>query len=216
MLPAGTHAAAVRCARADLAAVEVVLLARHGQTEWNRVGRRQGQLDSPLSAHGLVATGRAAAAVGCLEVDGVFSSPLGRARATAAIYAEALGLRVVIVDELRELDHGAMAGMTNVEIEARYPGQLEERARSPYGWRFPDGESYADVDLRASAALNTIAAIGARRPLVVSHEMIGRMLARNLCGLRVDDALGLSQPPHVLFQVDLADRVLNRLVLDEV
>lgn len=198
--------------------VEVIFLARHGQTEWNRAGRRQGLLDSPLSAQGLVTAGRAAVALATdrLGIDAVFSSPLGRARTTATIYAEALGLPVTVVDDLRELDHGAMAGLTNAEIEVKYPGQLAERSRTRYAWRFPGGESYADVDRRAAAALTSIAARSARRPLVVSHEMIGRMLVRNLCGVAVDDALGLSQAPNVLFRIDLATRALGRLDLDDV
>lgn len=193
--------------------VEVIFLARHGQTEWNRVGRRQGQLDSPLSTLGLVTVGQAAVAVSEMEIDAVYSSPLGRARTTATIYAEALGLPVSVVGDLRELDHGAMSGLTDAEIEIEFPGQLAERSRSRYAWRFPGGESYADVDRRAANALTSIAAGRARRPLVVSHEMTGRMLVRNLCGIAVDDALRLSQPPNVLFRIDLASRLLDRLDL---
>ena len=71
--------------------LEVVFLARHGETEWNRLGRRQGQLDSPLTADGLRVSRDVVRALAGLGIDGVFTSPLGRAVATARSCAEALG-----------------------------------------------------------------------------------------------------------------------------
>ena len=66
-----------------------VFLARHGQTEWNRLGRRQGQLDSPLTVLGKrQAQSLARAVTGLPGIDGVFSSPLGRAAVTAIWCAE--------------------------------------------------------------------------------------------------------------------------------
>ena len=93
---------------------------------------------------------RAAERLRTLPIDGVFSSPLGRALASAQVYAAALGLTVVTVDELAEISHGAMAGLRAEEIEAAFPGEMSRRAAAnKYRWRFPDGESYADGDVRA-------------------------------------------------------------------
>jgi broad specificity phosphatase PhoE len=66
-----------------------VLLARHGQTEWNALGRRQGQLDSPLTAAGVEQAHRHAKTVAVRGIDGIFTSPLGRALTTAEIIAGA-------------------------------------------------------------------------------------------------------------------------------
>ena len=138
--------------------LEEVFVARHAETEWNRLGRRQGQLDSPLTAAGRHHAERLAARLVGLGIDGVFASPLGRAVTTAEVCGRALGRPVVLVDELAEVHHGAMAGLTSTEIERAFPGQMALRAANRYGWRFPDGESYADADRRAAVALRRIAA----------------------------------------------------------
>jgi broad specificity phosphatase PhoE len=134
---------------------------------------------------------RTAKRIESLPVDGVFSSPLGRAISAAQTYAYALDQTITAVDDLRELDRGDMAGMTNEKIERAFPGELARRSRDKYQWRFPNGESYADADLRAASALRQVAESGRSRPLVVTHEMIARMLLRNLLALEPNEALTL-------------------------
>jgi broad specificity phosphatase PhoE len=185
------------------AGFDQVFLARHGQTEWNRLGRRQGQLDSPLTALGeRQADSLARTVAGLPGIDGVFSSPLGRAAMTAARCAQVLGLAVTVVQELAEVHHGAMAGLTASEIEARFPGAMNRRQQDKYQWRFPGGESYADASRRAAGALAQIAGYRSRRPLIVSHEMIGRMLIRHLLAASPATALSWSHPHDVLYQID--------------
>ena len=173
-----------------------VLLARHGQTEWNRTGRRQGRFDSPLTAAGLAQAHRHAELLRTTDIDLIFTSPLGRARVTAEIIAEAVGAPVHVHHGLAEVHHGDFTGMTGAEIACRAP----ERARDKYHWRFPGGESYADADERAAAALQAITQ-DARRPLIVSHEMIGRMLVRNLLGEPPAAALARDQPHGTVYEV---------------
>jgi len=173
-----------------------VLLARHGQTEWNLAGRRQGRLDSPLTEAGLAQAHRHAAAVRAEDVDAIFTSPLGRARTTAEIIAAASGLAVHVVDGLTEVDHGDFGGCTDAEVARRAP----DRARDKYHWRFPHGESYADADQRATAALHAIAERAAK-PLIVSHEMFGRMLLRSLLNEPPAAALARRQPHDVIYAV---------------
>jgi broad specificity phosphatase PhoE len=192
-------------------AFALVFLVRHGETEWNRQRRRQGRLDSALSKEGLAGAQRIGACVVNLPVDGVFSSPLGRAATTARISAAQLGMSETIVEDLAEIHHGEMAGLTSSEIDQRFPGEMTRRSKEKYEWRFPGGESYADADRRASAALSQIASLGARRPLIVSHEMIGRMLLRNLLRLDVADALTWKHPHDVVYQVDIANRSVTQV-----
>lgn len=134
----------------------------------------QGRLDSPLTSHRRQHAADLARLVSTLDIDVIVSSPIGRALTTANTAAEALGVSVVVIDELAELDHGGFAGLTPSEIEARYPGARAERAQHKYVWRFPGGESYAGADQRAAAALGQVGRSGALRPLIVSHEMVGR------------------------------------------
>jgi probable phosphoglycerate mutase len=190
-------------------AFENVFIVRHGQTEWNIEGRRQGQLDSPLTDIGRGAAQRAGTILSGLDADALFSSPLGRAWQTAQIIDDVLGLGVQSEAGLQEIDHGELAGRTNHEIEESNPGLLEERRSRLYDWRFPDGESYSDGDRRAAAVLRRIETVPARRPVLVTHEMIARMLLRNLLRLNPEDALGRSFAQGAVYQVALSDSTLT-------
>src|SRR5690606_29768822 len=102
----------------------------HGQSAWNADGRWQGHADPPLTDLGRAQAGAAAAAVGAVDV--VVASDLQRARTTAEIIAAALGLGRVEVDaRFRERAAGEWTGLTRAEIEARWPGWLEDGRRPP-------------------------------------------------------------------------------------
>jgi broad specificity phosphatase PhoE len=88
-----------------------IYLARHGQTEWNVAGRRQGRLDSPLTNLGLKQADRNAELLSAEGIDAVFTSPLGRAQRTASIIGSRLGLTVTVLDDLAEIDHGLWSGL---------------------------------------------------------------------------------------------------------
>ena len=105
-----------------------------------------------------------------------------------------------MLDDLAEIDHGNFAGLTNNEIEARHPGEIARRAETKYTWTFPGGESYADADMRAKAAINRVASSGADSPVIVAHEMIGRMLLRSLLRLDRNEALKRSLPHGSLIE----------------
>jgi broad specificity phosphatase PhoE len=180
---------------------EKVFIVRHGETEWNEQGRRQGQLDSPLTKAGRSSAKQVGVVLSGLDPDALFSSPLGRARSTALIIDAALGLGVRSEGGLSEIDHGELGGLTNDEIEESHPGLLAERRACLHDWRFPGGESYADGDLRAAAALSRIETTFTRRPVLVTHEMIARMLVRNLLGLSRDEALNRSFTQGTVYQI---------------
>lgn len=183
-----------------------VYLARHGETVWNATGRRQGILDSPLTGQGRDQAARVGALLATRTVDGIYSSPLGRAVATATIIGRRLNLPVTIIAELSEIDHGTLAGLTDAEIEERYPEEYEQRSRDRYHYRFPYGESYADADRRAAAGLARIGRQSTRHPLLVSHEMLGRMLLRHLLGLSTADALAWRHPHDAVYCIDARHR----------
>ncbi|UYO98462.1 phosphoglycerate mutase family protein [Microbacterium sp. M28] len=177
-------------------------LARCGQTAWNLEGRLQGRRDSPLTADGLAQAADAAQRLDGSGIRTVCTSPLGRAMATALIIAERLGADLVEVADLAELDHGEMAGMTWSEIEEVFPGARAERAENRYGWAFPGGESYAQARLRARRALSECGWVSDGAPLIVAHEMIGRMLRAELRGLDASGALSLRHPHGLVFEID--------------
>lgn len=102
-----------------------LLLARHGQTDHNRAGRMQGQIDIPLNAVGL---GQARALARSLEAsppDVIVASPLQRAYVTATTVGERLGLRVTTDEGLLERGFGQWEGLTGDEIRRGWPEEYE-------------------------------------------------------------------------------------------
>ncbi len=152
-----------------------LLLVRHGQSEWNAVGRWQGQADPPLSALGRAQAHQAAKSIS--EVDAVISSDLRRAFDTATIIAEQLGLGPVSVDgKWRERDVGQFSGLTRPEIELRWPGILAVPTPD-----IPGGESSAALLRRGlDAIVEVVQTYGDARVLVVSHGGLIRRLERHL------------------------------------
>mgnify|MGYP002397229710 FL=1 len=76
----------------------------------------------------------------------MFHSPLGRAAKAAEIVAELLSLPTVEVADLAEVHHGDRAGLSDAQIDKRFPGAFNECDRDTYIWAFPNGESYADAE----------------------------------------------------------------------
>lgn len=152
-----------------------IVLVRHGQSEWNAIGRWQGWADPPLSSLGRDQARLAVAQIGSVDV--VVSSDLRRAVDTAAILAAGLGLAPpAVMPSLRERDVGAWTGLTRAEIERRWPGALSGPMPEP-----PGGETAAALVERALAAVGELAeSHPGRRVLAVSHGGLIRALERHL------------------------------------
>jgi broad specificity phosphatase PhoE len=186
------------------------LLTRHGQSEWNALGRWQGQADPPLSELGRRQAHEAARSLGA--VDGIWASDLRRAAETAAIIGDDMGVGPVVLDaDLRERDAGEWTGLTRAEIERRYPGYLPD-GRRPVGW-----ESDEHLVTRAQRALRRIAdAIPGGDGLVITHAGVvfaverrlgqdrtrlanveGRWVTMTPEGLRLGDRVVLAEPQDV-------------------
>ena len=148
-----------------------LLVVRHGQSEWNAIGRWQGHADPALSELGRRQAAVAAASIGA--VDGIISSDLLRAAETAAIISQQLGVGPVMIDErLRERDVGEWTGLTRIEINRRWPGWIDDLRR-------PDG--FEDVDSVLLRVFEAFAAMRDASPggslLVITHGGVIRSLA---------------------------------------
>ncbi len=132
-----------------------IVLVRHGETDWNRDRRFQGQADIALNE-----TGRAQVRALAAELAGqhfaiAYTSPLRRAAESAEILAAALGLEVRPCDALKEVDVGSWAGLTVPEVENRFPNGHRRWLDSRAGWE--DGETYDELGERVVAGLSRIA-----------------------------------------------------------
>jgi probable phosphoglycerate mutase len=148
--------------------VTTILLARHGETEWNRDGRFQGWADPPLNATGRAQAVDLSVALMAEELAAVYSSPLRRAYETAEVVGASRGLEPVTVDALREVDVGSWSGLTRAEIEQRFPEQYARWLDYGQGW--DDGETYEAMAERVVRAVLALAADhDGQRILAVSH-----------------------------------------------
>ncbi len=168
-----------------------LILMRHGETAWNRERRVMGNADIPLSADGALQSERAAELLARFPIDRILSSPLQRARQTAAIVAERIGVDLDTDADLEEVHFGDWQGKTYGEIvgDPRYGVFLNDPVTTPT----PGGETIADVQARGLRALQTLQP--GSRALVVSHgdvirTLISRFLAvplREFRRIRVDN-----------------------------
>lgn len=145
-----------------------ILLARHGETDWNREQRWQGWADRPLNELGRAQAGELADSIEGREINAVYSSDLTRARETAEIVAARLGLDVTPDEALREVDVGEWSGLSLAEAEARFPEGFRRWQDGRHGWE--SGESYEKMSRRVVLALLRIAAVHPGETLlVVTH-----------------------------------------------
>jgi probable phosphoglycerate mutase len=157
-----------------------LLLVRHGQTPWNAAGRWQGHADPGLSERGRDQAAELAAALR-RELEGgwarIVASDLRRARETAGILADSLGLAVETDIRLRELDVGAWTGLTRSEIEARDPELLTAFESGEPTIRAGGGETRLEIRRRARALVGHVAERHAgQRLIVVTHLGVIRAL----------------------------------------
>lgn len=147
---------------------------RHGQSEWNALGRWQGQADIELTDLGYEQARRAADKLG--QFAAVASSDLRRARITATIIAESLGLGLLDADpRLRETHVGEWQGLTHDQIEQQWPGYLAAHRRPP---AFEDD---ASIVMRVTTALGELAHMfPGEEVLCVAHAGIIRVMRRHL------------------------------------
>lgn len=151
-----------------------ILLVRHGQSEWNAVGRWQGWADPPLSDLG---RRQSLAAGKRLEgIDVAVSSDLIRAMDTANLMVEPFGLAPAVVEpRLRERDVGEWTGLTRDEISERWPAALSTMADPP------GGETAPALQARVVSAVTDLArAYPDASLLAVSHGGAIRSLERHL------------------------------------
>lgn len=135
-----------------------ILVIRHGETQWNRAGRLQGRMDTPLTANGV----RQAMAVGQHHLNRVdwsgpirfWVSPLGRARQTASILADIWDVPFddfAVDPALVERSYGQWEGLTQAEIRQTRGHEYEANQRDPFHFAMEGGESRVAVAARLSA-----------------------------------------------------------------
>jgi probable phosphoglycerate mutase len=191
----------------------MIYLVRHGQTEFNRDGRLQGQVDSPLTPLGIDQAQRVGALlktlIGAPADWSIVTSSLGRAARTARLIAGVLGSdEVVLEDRLREVSMGSWDGLTVEEIAMVAPDAGKGATRYTLFFQSPDGETYQVMAARLRSWLDEALSDGRPR-IVVSHGVAGRVLRGLYADLNWEEAVKLPAPQDAVFR--LADGRIERI-----
>ena len=173
-------------------------LVRHGETEWNKLGKFLGQRDIGLTTRGLAQTQETAREMASWCQTAVYSSPLHRTMRVTQEISKLTQLPVVPVDGIMELDLGDLEGVTGEEMRANWPKFYAQWRDDPSAVVMPNGESLAQLQERAWRAilqLEETHAIGDTL-VVVSHNFAIRTIIGKLLGMplssfhRMDLSLG--------------------------
>lgn len=181
---------------------------RHGQTDWNLAGRVQGHTNIPLNETGREQARQAASAplVAQTEWGHITSSPLDRARETAEIVAQAMGVSLGdALDLLIEQNYGEAEGCSVTELEERWPTREFER-----------GESPAEVAKRALDALHLLEEHHGDSPvLAVTHGAYIRRLIATVHDLEYGDVPGILNASLTMFERDAKGNWQATLINDQ-
>ena len=159
-----------------------VLVVRHGETDWNRQGRWQGQGGPGLNETGREQAARVAARLARLRIDAVYTSDLERAEQTAAIIGRAIGHTPRREHGLREVDNGDWRGLTRAQVRERDPDGYRRWLRGESAWH--GGETYDQMHARVIATLERLLAAHSRgRIVLVSHGGAVRAIVAHAAGL---------------------------------
>ncbi|MDF5713387.1 MAG: histidine phosphatase family protein [Rhizonema sp. NSF051] len=165
-----------------------LLLVRHGETEWNRQTRFQGQIDVPLNENGKQQSRLCAEFLKDVAIDFAVSSPMLRPRETAEIILQPhKSVNLEFQDGLREIGHGLWEGKLEKDIDQEFPGELHRWRTVPGEVQMPEGENLQQVWERSVAAwqaiVTTALAKQLKTGLVVAHDATNKTLLCHVLGL---------------------------------
>ena len=159
---------------------------RHGETDYNRDGRYQGQSDVPLNDDGRRQSQALASRMAGVALDQIYASPLGRAHETAR--AMAAGRQISLDDRLLEVNVGQVVGMSTAKIAGAYPEFAAAYRRDPDRTPFPGGESASDVQVRSLEAIGEIhQRFPHGRVALITHGGVIKTIVMHVLGMPLSD-----------------------------
>ena len=165
-----------------------LILVRHGESEWNRIGRYQGQEDAPLSELGLRQAEALANRLRHEPIDAIYTSPLQRAKRTAEAIAR-FHPDVPFIDDaaLCEIHHGAWQGLLAAEVRERYAETFEEWRTFPTRCQMPGGESFSNILKRTLNLRERICRLYSEGTVLLStHDVVIKILIADALGMHMD------------------------------
>ena len=160
-----------------------IILARHGETEWNVQQVFRGRTDIELNETGVRQAELLAEYLGGVNINAVYSSPLRRALKTAEVIARYHTLEVEIAPGLIDFDFGKWQGLPHQEVKRRYKQPYAQWLENPHLIQMPDGEGLDEVRGRALRVVDEVIAKHKGTVVLVSHRVVNKVLTCALLGL---------------------------------
>ena len=185
-----------------------IILVRHGETDWNKEGRFQGQIDIPLNETGKNQAQKASNFLKSIDFNKAYSSSMSRPLETAKIIlGKKSNLSILKIDELSEISHGLWEGKLEKEIKTTWPEMLDKWHQEPENVIMPEGESIEDVSKRSLNAWQNICKNQNKNDitLVVAHDAVNKTLICNLLGLSYSQIWTIKQGNGGITVIDIFD-----------
>jgi len=183
-----------------------IFLIRHGETNWNKEGRFQGQIDIPLNENGKDQAKKTFEYLRNISFNKAFSSSMHRPYETAQIILQnSKDLKIERIDSLVEISHGLWEGKLEKEIREQWPALLKNWHDKPGEVIMPEGESIKDVSERSVEAFNKICLSQKDNDLtlLVAHDAVNKTLICNILGINYSNIWMIKQGNGGITIIDL-------------
>ena len=190
-----TVVAGTAFASTQAGATTTIILARHGETDYNLEGRCQGAVDIPLNATGIKQAEALAESLKNVKIDVFITSPLQRAYVTTQKVAAWHGNPEIIVEpRLREINLGEWASQKSADLKISEPKKFPRWQAQPWKVRPPKGESIQEEQRRCHAALQDIVAQHAGKTIFIgAHSMVNGVILCDVMDIDIKHFAQISQ-----------------------
>ena len=185
-----------------------LILVRHGESEWNRAGRIQGQINSPLTDLGInqaKAIREYLSGILLNQQLEIYTSPLDRALQTAEIIAQGIeypSRKIIIEERLNDFNVGEISGTFGWDKVAEiFPEQAQLRLQDPMRFHPSGGESGAEFEARLRSLLEDLMDDGTLK-LMVSHGIVNKFIRGILKNLSGKEMVELGESQNTIYRLE--------------
>ena len=185
-----------------------LILVRHGESEWNRAGRIQGQVNSPLTDLGINQAKAIRDYLSEILINKelkIYTSPLDRALQTAEIIAKGIDYpsrKIIIEERLNDFNLGEISGTFGWDKVAEiFPEQAQLRLQDPMRFHPSGGESGAEFEARLRSLLEDLMDDGTLK-LMVSHGIVNKFIRGILKNLSGKEMVKLGESQNTIYRLE--------------
>ena len=185
-----------------------IFLIRHGETNWNKEGRFQGQINVPLNCNGKDQAKKASKFLSEIKFNKAYSSSMDRPYETAQIILkDKPDIKITKIDNLVEISHGLWEGKLENEIKEHWPKLLKNWHEKPEEVKMPKGECIEEVSERSIKAWEEICLTQKNKDLtlLVAHDAVNKTLICNILGINFSNIWMIKQGNGGITIIDLFD-----------